>query len=144
MKGAHVADLVRFGISLEGDLLKHFDRLVRERGYPTRSKAVEDLMRSSLQSHDWKGDEQVAGNITLIYDHHKRDLLNKLTDIQHDAGSMIISSLHAHLDHHHCLEVIVFSGQLKAVTGLADRFKAVKGVKNVFLNLTPLKSVGHP
>jgi len=138
-----VASLVRFGISLEGDLLKHFDRLVRERGYPTRSRAVEDLMRSSLQKHSWKGTEEVAGNITLIYDHHKRDLLNKLTAIQHDQGNMIISSQHVHLDHYNCLEVVIFKGQVGKVTDLADRFKSVKGVKNVFLNLTPLESVQH-
>ncbi|MEK9149342.1 MAG: nickel-responsive transcriptional regulator NikR, partial [Candidatus Desantisbacteria bacterium] len=102
--------LVRFGVSLEDVLLVRFDGHLKEKGYPTRSKAISDLIREALVKEEWVGQGNVAGTVTLIYDHHRRELVNKLTDIQHDFYKIIISSQHIHLDHNNCLEVVVVKG----------------------------------
>jgi len=123
-----MSKVVRFGISLGKDLLDRFDALVAERGYASRSEAFRDLIRSSLVQEEWRGSGEVAGAVTLIYDHHKRDLVNRLTEIQHDAGHRIISTQHIHLDHDHCLEIIAVRGRAAEVHRLADSLRSAKGV----------------
>ena len=127
--------LVRFGVSLEDVLLANFDEHIKEKGYPTRSKAISDLIRETLVKEEWKGDENVTGAITLIYDHHKRELVNKLTEIQHDFYKTIISSQHIHLDHHHCLEIVVVKGKPEEIKVLANKLKSTKGVKHSSLTM---------
>ena len=127
--------LVRFGVSLEDVLLANFDEHIKEKGYPTRSKAISDLIREVLVKEEWKGDENVAGAITLIYDHHRRELVNKLTEIQHDFYKTIISSQHTHLDHNNCLEVVVVKGEPEEIKKLANRLKSTKGVKHSALTM---------
>jgi CopG family transcriptional regulator, nickel-responsive regulator len=122
--------LVRFGVSLEQELLNKFDRLAKERNYTSRSEAFRDLMRQELVHKQWQEGKEIAGAITLIYDHHKRELVNKLMDIQHDFGVLIISSQHVHLDDSNCLEIIAFKGSPKEAQKLADRLRSVKGVKH--------------
>lgn len=129
-------DLIRFGISLEEDLSKQFDARIRKKGYSNRSEAIRDLIRQELVQQEWRGGGDVAGAITLIYDHHKRELLNKITDIQHDFQSVIISAQHIHLDHHNCLEIIAVKGDPKIAQKLADALKAVKGVKHQTLSMS--------
>ncbi len=124
-----MASLVRFSVSVEEDLLKRFDRQTGAEGYPTRSKAIADLMRDRLVREEWAGGKEVAAAIILVYDHHKHDLSNRLTHIQHDYHELIISSQHVHLDHQNCLEVVVVRGAPKKVQDLARRLKATKGVK---------------
>jgi CopG family nickel-responsive transcriptional regulator len=124
-----MAGLTRFSVSLDKDLLARFDEQVRRDGYPTRSKAVADLVRDSLVRQEWTGGKEVAGVITLVYDHHKRDLSNRLTHIQHDYHDLIVSSQHIHLDHHNCLEIVVAKGKPRAVEALVRKLKATKGVK---------------
>jgi len=128
--------LVRFGVSLEQDLLEKFDRLTKERSYTCRSEAFRDLIRQELVQKQWQSGPEIAGAITLIYDHHKRELVNKLMDIQHDFGDMIISSQHVHLDHNNCLEIIALKGSPKEAQRLADNLKSVKGVKHGTLSMS--------
>jgi CopG family nickel-responsive transcriptional regulator len=125
-----MSKLVRFGVSLEQGLLDKFDHLAKERNYTSRSEAFRDLMRQELVHKQWREGKEIAGAITLIYDHHKRELVNKLMDIQHDFGALIISSQHVHIDHSNCLEVIAFKGSPKEAQKLADRLRSVKGVKH--------------
>ncbi len=128
--------LVRFGISLDRELLDKFDRLAKERNYTSRSEAFRDLMRQELVRKQWQEGREIAGAITLIYDHHKRELVNKLMDIQHDFGTIIISSQHVHLDHSNCLEIIAFKGSPKQAQRLADSLRSVKGVKHGTLSMS--------
>jgi len=131
-----VDKLVRFGISLDSALLNKFDRLIREKNYNCRSEALRDLIRQELVEKQWKSGDEIAGAITLIYDHHKRELVNKLMDIQHDFGDLIISAQHIHLDHSNCLEILAVKGPPKGCQKLADRLKSVKGVKHGTLSMS--------
>lgn len=124
-----MANLFRFGVSLEKDLLDRFDRIIKKENYPNRSEAFRDLIREKLVKTEWQSGGNVAGVITLVYDHHKRDLLNTLTDIQHDFHNLIISGQHIHLDHNNCLEIIVVKGRPKDIENLANKLKSAKGVK---------------
>ncbi len=125
-----MSDLKRFGVSIEKKLVTMFDDLIRRENYTNRSEAIRDLIREKLVRVQWKKSDKIAASISLVYDHHKRDLLNKLTDIQHDFQKLIISSQHVHLDHDNCLEIIVAKGNANEVEDLANRLKAVKGVKH--------------
>ena len=127
--------LVRFGISLGEDLLERFDALIAERGYASRSEAFRDLIRGSLVEEEWRAGGKVAGAVTLVYDHHKKDLVSRLTDIQHDAHELIISTQHIHLDHDHCLEIIAVRGRAADVHRLADSLRSVKGVLQGTVNM---------
>lgn len=129
-------NLFRFGISLEKELLEKFDKLINERNYPNRSEAFRDLIRQELIKKEWQQDKEIAGAITLIFDHHKRELLDKLTDIQHDFQKTIISTQHIHLDHNNCLEIIAVKGNPKEVNKLADTLRAIKGVKHGTLSMS--------
>jgi len=133
-----MSELVRFGISLENNLLKDFDKLIDVKDYPNRSEAIRDLIRNSLVEDEWKNKKDVAGSIVLVYDHHKRELMDLVVDIQHEYQDMIIASQHAHLDHHNCLEVIIVKGKSDKIKSLSDRLRAVKGVKHGSLTLTTL------
>ncbi|MEW6102243.1 MAG: nickel-responsive transcriptional regulator NikR [bacterium] len=125
-----MSQLVRFGISIDKELLTKFDRLLEEKDYPNRSEAIRDLIRESLVKREWMTDErEVGGAVVLVYNHHRRELVNKLTDIQHGEHKLILSSQHIHLDHNNCLEIIAVKGMPKEVERLAFRLKSTKGVK---------------
>ncbi len=124
-----MSELIRFGVSLEKGLLERFDQLIREKKYTNRSEAIRDLIRENLVRKEWEEGKEVAGAITLVFNHHKRELLNILTDIQHDFCQLIISSQHIHLDQDNCLEIIVVRGNPEEVEELADKLRATKGVK---------------
>jgi len=128
--------LVRFGVSLEKNLLDKFDKLCAGKNYSNRSEAFRDLIRQELVKKEWEAGEEVAGTITIIYDHHQRELVTKLMDIQHDHGTNIISTQHIHVDHHNCMEIIAVRGSAKSVRKLADTLKAVKGVKHATLGMS--------
>jgi CopG family nickel-responsive transcriptional regulator len=123
-----MSGIARFSVSVDHDLLATFDSFCRDRGYPTRSKAVADLIRQALLQERWAKGRVVTGVITIAYDHHKRELVAGLLRLQHDATCDVLSSLHIHLDHQHCLEVIVAKGKAKDVQELADALKGAKGV----------------
>lgn len=126
----HDANAERFSVSLAPSLLKELDRMVRQRGSSNRSQAIADMIRKELVEHRQElGDVMIAGTITLVYDHHKPQLQAALTDIQHDHHACIISTVHVHLDHDNCLEVLVVNGKASQVKAVADELIAAKGVK---------------
>jgi len=126
-----MAELTRFGISIDERLLQRFDELIDRKGYVNRSEAIRDLIRSTLVEDEWgDADQQTVATVTLVYDHHTRDLADKLTEHQHSHHEEIISTLHIHLDHHHCLEVVVIKGRASRVKRLADELIGIKGVKH--------------
>lgn len=131
-----MAGLFRFGVSLDKTLLDKFDRYIRERNYSNRSEAFRDLIRQELIKKEWDEGDDVAGAITLIYDHHRRDLLGKITDLQHDYQKIIISTQHIHLDHDNCLEIVAVRGKPADVAKLADMLKSIKGVKHGTLSMS--------
>lgn len=129
--------LMRFGVSLEKSLLEQFDRLCGEKKYPNRSEAIRDLIRDNLVREEWvRSKGEVTGVITLVYDHHRHELLDNLTAMQHDHQGMILASQHIHLDHNNCLEVIIVKGKAKDVKGLASILRSAKGVKHGELVMT--------
>jgi len=127
--------IVRFGVSLEGKLLSQFDSLIKGKNYTNRSEAVRDLIRQELIRKEWEGGGDVAGAITLIYDHHRKDVLGKVIDVQHDDQDLIISTQHIHLDHNNCLEIIAVQGRARDVIKLAATLKSIKGVRHSSLNM---------
>jgi CopG family nickel-responsive transcriptional regulator len=125
-----MSNLVRFGVSLEEDLLIKFDRLIRKRNYTNRSEALRDLIRDELVKKEWTENKEVTGAITIVYDHHTRELVNKVLDVQHDHHDCILSTQHIHLDHHNCFEIIVTKGKSKEIEMLYQKLKSIKNVKH--------------
>ena len=126
-----MAELTRFGISIDDRLLKRFDALIAKKGYGNRSEAIRDLIRGALVEEQWaQEEEETVGTVTLVYDHHTRDLSDKLTEQQHSHHDAIVSALHVHLDAHNCLEVVVVKGKAREVRRLADELIGTKGVKH--------------
>ena len=129
--------LSRIGVAIDSSLLKKFDRLIASRGYSNRSEAFRDLIRDELVQKSWeRPDSNVVGTVTLVYDHHVRLLNEKLTDMQHSHFHHILSTLHVHLDHDNCLEVLVVRGKASAVKKIADGLISTKGVKHGRLTIT--------
>lgn len=132
-------DLQRFGVSMPEDLLKEFDRYIAQRNYQNRSEAIRDLIRDKLVEKEWVAIEEakeVVGVINFIYDHHKRELLNALLDVQHKYSHQVLASQHIHLDHTHCLEVTIVKGKTETVKELAYKIKSMKGVMHCQLSMT--------
>ena len=130
-------DTARFSVSLKKSLLRLLDAMVVEKGYSNRSLAIADMVRDRLVDHrQAHGDSEVAGTVTLVFDHHAHHVQEALTEMQHDCGEIIISTMHVHLDHHNCLEVLVVRGKGSQIKMLADRLIGVKGVKHGKLTLT--------
>ena len=128
--------LTRFGISLEQGLLKKFDRLIEQKRYASRSEAIRDLLRGSLVQEEEDAGGEVAGTITLVYSHDTRELTDTLTEIQHHYHSLVISTMHIHLDGHNCLEVLVVKGRSSDVKKVAHRLIGTRGVKHGKLSIT--------
>lgn len=131
-----MAGISRTGISLEQGLLAGFDKLIARRGYKNRSEALRDLIRDALLSEVIDSNKPVVGTLTLVYDHHVPNLSEKLTEMQHHAGALVLAATHVHLDHHYCLEVIIMKGKSKEIRGMADRILATRGVELGKLVLT--------
>ncbi|MCC7210349.1 MAG: nickel-responsive transcriptional regulator NikR [Candidatus Brocadia sp.] len=131
-----MSSLVRFGVSLEKELLKRFDERIKERKYTNRSEAIRDMIRDDLVKKEWQEGKEVAGSITIVYDHHKRELTNFLIDIQHDHHDTILSTQHIHLDHDNCLEIIVVKGKPREIESLYGKLKSSKGVKHGGFSMT--------
>ncbi|HUJ66136.1 MAG TPA: nickel-responsive transcriptional regulator NikR [Acidimicrobiales bacterium] len=126
-----MAHLTRFGVSLEKELLVQFDRLLAKKGYANRSQALRDLIRERLVKDQWElGTGAAVGTVTLVYSHDVRELADKLTDLQHAHYRQIVSTLHVHLDRHHCLEVLVLRGKAQELQAIADRLIGTRGVKH--------------
>ena len=132
-----MSELSRIGVAIDSELLEKFDELISRKGYTNRSEAFRDLIRDELVERTWESpDSQVVGTITLVYDHHVRLLNEKLTDMQHDHHRMVLSTLHVHLDHDNCLEVLVVKGKARQVEKLAESLISTKGVKHGRLTIT--------
>src|SRR5579859_1837388 len=132
-----MSELSRIGVAIDSELLKKFDDLIGKRGYTNRSEAFRDLIRDVLVQQTWESPgSSVVGTVTLVYDHHVRLLNEKLTGLQHSHFHNILSTLHVHLDHDNCLEVVVVKGKAAAVKKLADALLSTKGVKHGRLTIT--------
>jgi len=128
---------IRFGVSLNSDLLEQFDDLCDEKSYPNRSEAIRDLIRAVLVEKEQQANEtEIAAVLSLVFDHHVSDLSQRLVEIQHDEHEVILTTVHVHLDHHNCLEVLILKGAGDAIRRLADKLVATKGVKHGKLTLT--------
>ncbi|WP_297091485.1 nickel-responsive transcriptional regulator NikR [Thermococcus sp.] len=129
--------ITRFGVSVPDELLEKFDRIIEEKGYVNRSEAIRDMMRDFIVRHEWEeGDRDVAGTITIVYNHDEADVVKELLDLQHDYVDEIISSLHVHMDEHNCLEVVVVKGKATRIKEIAERLISLKGVKHGKLVMT--------
>lgn len=130
-------DLVRFGVSIRGKLLRQFDNLIGQKGYVNRSEAIRDLIRKHLVEHEWEqGDRETIGTLTIVYNHHVRELSERLDQFQHDHYENVISTMHVHLDEHNCLEIMVLRGVPAQIRSLADYIIGVKGVNHGKLVMT--------
>ena len=127
----------RFGVSIEHDLLKKFDRFIKKKGYTNRSEAIRDIVRKDIITEKNKNPNlESIGTLTIIYDHHIGNLTNRLLNLQHDHTSEILSTTHIHIDHHNCLEVLVLKGKTGNIQKLADNIKSLKGIKHGELVIT--------
>jgi CopG family nickel-responsive transcriptional regulator len=141
MAKKQAAELVRFGISIPGDLIARFDALIAEAGYANRSEAVRDLIRNRLVDAAWaSGTGEMIGTFTMVYDHHVAELGDALTEIQHRHHASILSTLHIHMDAHLCLEVLVLRGPVETIKKIADTLTGMRGVRHGKLTVT---STGH-
>jgi CopG family nickel-responsive transcriptional regulator len=131
-----MANIVRTGVSLEQELLDQFDESIRERGYQNRSEAIRDLIRDHLVSRQADKNKVVAGTLTIIYDHHRPNLTEKLVELQHHAGSQVLAATHVHLDHHNCLEVVMMKGRSGSIRAIANAILSLQGVKHGQLVVT--------
>lgn len=129
--------VVRFGVSVPEELLEKFDRIIEEKGYVNRSEAIRDLMRDFIIRNEWEiGDTEVAGTITMLYNHDEADVVKELLDLQHEYLEEIVSSIHVHMDEHNCLEVVIVKGKASRIKEIADRLLSLKGVKHGKLVMT--------
>ncbi len=133
-----MSDIIRFGVSIEQDLLENFDRLIAERGYATRSEALRDLIREALiqQKIEASEDVQTLGSLTLVYDHHARNLVKEMGEIQHDFHQTILSVMHLHVSHDDCMEILALRGAVSEIAELSNKLLSLKGIKNGKLFLT--------
>jgi CopG family transcriptional regulator, nickel-responsive regulator len=132
-----MGDLSRIGVAIDSDLLEKFDELIARRGYTNRSEAFRDLIRGELVEEAWaKPDSLMVGTVTLVYNHHVRLLNEKLTGMQHEHYDHVLSTMHVHLDHDNCLEVLVIKGKASEVRRIADSLISTKGVKHGRLFVT--------
>ena len=132
-----MSGITRFGVSIDSQLIKKFDALIVRKGYATRSEAIRDMIRDSLVEQEWEAqDRETVGTITIVYNHHTRELEHALTDMQHKSFHQIISTLHVHLDAHNCLEVLVVKGKSHEIRKIADRLIGTRGVKHGKLTTT--------
>lgn len=124
-----MSEITRFSVSLEDDLLEKFDQFCTQQQYATRSEAIRQLLREKLTKEAWAGKSQdAAGTLTLVYDHHRPQLRNHLVKLQHDHHDLIVSTMHAHLTHDICLEVILLRGPSDQLQKIASQLRGLKGI----------------
>ena len=128
--------LQRFSVSLDKDLLAKFDDYIQEHGYNNRSEAVRDLIRKGFVKQEWDSNSWVVGVVTLVFDHHKPQLQERVTELQHSYYHIITSSTHVHMDHDNCLEVTIAKGKASEVQELAQGLIALRGVKDGSLTMS--------
>ncbi|GAC1620647.1 MAG: nickel-responsive transcriptional regulator NikR [Candidatus Acidiferrum sp.] len=131
-----MSELARTGLSIDRELLAKFDKAIATKGYKNRSEAVRDLIRDHLVSEAADDNKVIVGTLTIVYDHHRPNLTEKLVAAQHHAGSAVLAATHVHLDHHNCLEVVIMKGRSRGIRELADRIISLRGVKHGRLVIT--------
>ena len=142
--GPVMSELVRFSVSLEADLLAEFDRFCEEGKLATRSEAIRQLLREKLTATAWATDiADVAASLTLVYDHHRTNLSEKLVQLQHDHTDRVVSTLHVHLDHDHCMEVIILRGRAAELQRLASELSGLKGIHQAQLVVARAEAHHH-
>jgi len=134
-----MSDTTRFGVSVPSELMEEFDKKIEEKMYTNRSEAIRDLIRDFLVEDKWEeSDEEVYGSLTLIFDHEKKGISDKLTEIQHEDHTHIVSTMHIHLDENNCMETMAIKGKPQDIKKIADRLKSTKGVKHGKLMMTSI------
>ncbi len=132
-----MSKVIRFGVSLDSDLLTKFDNLIKGKGYKNRSEALRDLIREELVSKEWGNkNKETVGVFSLVYDHHQNELSHVLNNIQHNSLDIIRSSTHVHINHHNCLEVIILKGKSSEIKKITDELASTKGIKHGKLIMT--------
>ena len=132
--------ITRFGVSIEPDLLKKFDKVIKKKGYRNRSEAIRDIIRENLIAEKIEDpNSEAIGTFTMIYDHHAGNLTDRLLDLQHHHYKEILTTTHIHVDHDNCLEVLVLKGKTGNIQKLADHVKSLKGIKHGELVITESK-----
>ena len=130
-------EIVRFGVSMEKNLLAGFDELISRKGYTNRSEALRDLVRDHLVEEEWKVEKkEMIGTITIVYNHHTRGISDTLIELQHHFHNLIISTMHLHMDEDNCLEVLVVKGMVDKIKTIADKLISTRGVKHGKLTMT--------
>ena len=129
-----MAKVIRFGVSMEEKLLAAFDRFIEREDYGNRSEAIRDIIRKEFVDEEWEKGSTVAGGIMLVYDHHGRELVRKIMDVQHDFHQCIISTQHIHMDHDNCLEIVAVKGRAETIRKVYNLLKSLKGVKYASLS----------
>ncbi|MBN1796191.1 MAG: nickel-responsive transcriptional regulator NikR [Sedimentisphaerales bacterium] len=139
-----MSQVERIGVSLEKDLLSQFDELIEKKGYPNRSEAIRDLIREQLSQKEMENpNAEAVAAVSIVYDHHATQLMQKLTALQHQHLLQTISSLHVHLNEHDCMEIIVLKGRIKHINSTAEQMLSHKGVKLGKVNLIPTQIHNH-
>lgn len=128
--------VVRFGVSIENEVLELLDSYIKDNKFPNRSQAIRHLIKRIKMEKQWNSNGIVGGSITLSFDHHKRELLDKITEIQHNFYHVILCSQHIHLDHDICMEIIALKGKASVLKDLASQLTAVKGIIHGDLSIT--------
>ncbi|MGA1862990.1 nickel-responsive transcriptional regulator NikR [Deferribacter thermophilus] len=131
--------VVRFSVSLPKEIAKSFDDVIKKDGYENRSKAIYDLVKNYITKKKWESNEQIAGIISILYDHHEKTTVNNLLDLQHDYHDIIISSQHIHLDHDNCFEVIIVKGKGAKINELFSKLKFLKNIKQTNLTIADVE-----
>jgi len=130
-------EIMRFGVSMEKNLLTSFDKMISGKGYTNRSEAFRDLVREHLVEEEWRTEKkEMIGTITIVYNHHTRGLSDTLTDLQHQFLNLAISTMHVHLDEVNCLEVLIVKGRADKIKFIADKLISTRGVKHGRLTMT--------
>lgn len=126
--------VTRVTVSIDEPLLEQFEQYLNANGYPSRSEGIKSIMRKALVEDQWATDAEVAAAVTIVYDHHKPGVMQRLTEVQHDFGDMVICTQHVHLDHHNCMEVLILKGKSAQIKSLFNSLKAIKGLKHSSLS----------
>jgi CopG family transcriptional regulator, nickel-responsive regulator len=131
----------RFTISLDSELALEFDKLIKARGYSNRSEAVRDMLRNQLEAFRTERGEarHCVANLSYVYNHHERELAERLTQLQHDHHNLSVSTMHAHLDHEHCIESLILRGPTAEVRNFANALIAQRGVRHGLLNMVSVE-----
>lgn len=129
-----MSKVTRVTVSIDEPLLEQFEQFIKDNGFPSRSEGIKSIMRKALVEDEWQNDTEVAAAVTIVYDHHKSNIMQRLTEIQHDFGDMVVCTQHVHLDHHNCMEVLILKGQSQQIKSFYNALKSVKGLKHSSLS----------